>query len=437
MVALRSRYAGAGAALGIVAATIVLLAPTPTRDGADRATQPQAIARRPLPVWAPPGARASVVRPIAVEPTEAGGVPRAEAEGEDITGALAPGPAYVRDPAGLTLPTASPGVNRAGKADRLVPRAETDLLTVPAQAEAPPPDGAAAAETAAAPLPSDIEMAAAPGLPPEARPEAVDTTADSDTEEAVPAEAAIPVFGGLRLYFDSIPIGVTLAAVEPWPAGEAPVLVVPAVTTPAVVQAPAAMPPKPAVPEQAQAGVTIAGKGEVTGETRRPMSPAERLRLSGKARTKAERCLANAVYFEARSEPVRGQIAVAQVVLNRAFSGYYPSDICGVVYQGANRHLSCQFTFACDGIPDIVTDAESWDRAKRIARAALDGKLWLNEIGKATHYHALYVNPYWVRSMRRLHRIGLHSFYRPRLWGSGADAPSWGTPQLAELVARL
>jgi spore germination cell wall hydrolase CwlJ-like protein len=167
------------------------------------------------------------------------------------------------------------------------------------------------------------------------------------------------------------------------------------------------------------------------------MSPAEQLRLTAKSRVKAERCLANAVYFESRSEPVRGQIAVAQVVLNRAFSGYYPNDVCGVVYQGANRHLSCQFTFACDGIPDVVTDAESWERAKRISRAALDGKLWLNEIGKATHYHALYVNPYWVRSMRRLHRIGLHSFYRPRQWGSGADAPSWGNPLVAEVVAKL
>jgi hypothetical protein len=80
-----------------------------------------------------------------------------------------------------------------------------------------------------------------------------------------------------------------------------------------------------------------------------PPSPAERLHLEGKERVKAERCLANAIYFEARSEPVRGQMAVAQVVLNRAFSGFYPNDICGVVYQNASRHLACQFTFACDG----------------------------------------------------------------------------------------
>ena len=115
--------------------------------------------------------------------------------------------------------------------------------------------------------------------------------------------------------------------------------------------------------------------------------------LTGPKRAKAEKCLANAVYFEARSEPVRGQIAVAQVVMNRAFSGFYPNDVCGVVYQNAHRHLSCQFTFACDGIADVVNDPESWERAKRIAHETLDGKLWLPEIAKATHYHASYVQP--------------------------------------------
>ena len=73
--------------------------------------------------------------------------------------------------------------------------------------------------------------------------------------------------------------------------------------------------------------------------------------------------------------------------MNRAFSGLYPNDVCGVVYQNAHRHLACQFTFACDGIPDVVTDADLWSRAQRIARETLDGKLWLPEIAKSTHYH--------------------------------------------------
>src|SRR5262249_39742443 len=129
--------------------------------------------------------------------------------------------------------------------------------------------------------------------------------------------------------------------------------------------------------------------------------------------------------------------AVAQVVMNRVFSGYYPGDVCGVVYQNAHRHLACQFTFACDGIPDVVTETEAWERATRVAKATLDGKIWLPEIGKATHYHAYWVHPWWVRTMRKLTRIGVHSFYRPRRWGDGDDAPRWGSaPAAPEAAAK-
>ncbi len=148
----------------------------------------------------------------------------------------------------------------------------------------------------------------------------------------------------------------------------------------------------------------------------RKLTPAERLKLSGASRTKAAKCLAEAIYFEARSEPERGQIAVAQVVINRAFSGYYPNDICGVVYQNRHRHLSCQFTFACDGIPDIVNDKSSWSLADRLANDALDGKNYLDDVGKATHYHAYYVRPYWARKMRKMARIGAHTFFFPPEW---------------------
>ena len=160
-------------------------------------------------------------------------------------------------------------------------------------------------------------------------------------------------------------------------------------------------------------------KGIVTGDERRPQSPAERLKLVGTAREKADKCLANAIYFESLGEQEKGQIAVAQVVVNRAFSGYYPESICGVVYQNAHRHLACQFTFACDGIPDVVTEPAMWEQAKRIARDMLDGKLWLAEVGKATHYHAYWVRPAWVREMRKIQRIGVHTFYRPRKWEDG------------------
>src|SRR5204862_6551245 len=117
-------------------------------------------------------------------------------------------------------------------------------------------------------------------------------------------------------------------------------------------------------------GEMIAVKGEVTGEGKRPMTPGERLGLAEDGRAKAEKCLASAIYFEARGEPVRGQIAVAQVVLNRAFSGHYPNTVCGVVYQNSHRHLACQFTFACDGIPDVVREPDAMERAKKIATLA-------------------------------------------------------------------
>jgi spore germination cell wall hydrolase CwlJ-like protein len=155
-------------------------------------------------------------------------------------------------------------------------------------------------------------------------------------------------------------------------------------------------------------------------------SPAVRLGLLGKPRAKAEKCLSDAVYFEARGEPLRGQMAVAQVVMNRVFSGYYPNNVCGVVYQNANRHLACQFTFACDGIPDVVNEPDMWEQAKRIARDTLDGKIWLAEVGHATHYHAYWVHPSWVHEMKKMYKLGVHTFYRPRAWGDGSDAPIWG-----------
>jgi hypothetical protein len=162
-------------------------------------------------------------------------------------------------------------------------------------------------------------------------------------------------------------------------------------------------------------------------QSKPPLSPAQRLELHGKDYDKAEHCLAQAVYFEARNEPTRGQEAVAQVVLNRVFSPYYPKDVCSVVYQNAHRHLSCQFTFACDGKPEAVTERGAWARANRVAKAALDAKVWLPEVNKATHYHAAYVRPNWIREMRVMVRYGLHTFYRPRNWGDGSDEPSWGT----------
>jgi spore germination cell wall hydrolase CwlJ-like protein len=234
-----------------------------------------------------------------------------------------------------------------------------------------------------------------------------------------------------QLFFGVDPMAGAREPIAPWAPGEAPVVLA-ARGDPDIKQS--ALAPSASGSEN-KAGESIASKGEVTGEDQRPRSPAERLALSGTARARAEKCLANAVYFEARGESVRGQIAVAQVVMNRVFSPFYPNDVCGVVYQNAHRHLACQFTFACDGIPDIVTEPDAWERAKRIARDMLDGKLWMPEVSKSTHYHAFWVHPDWVREMKKIYKLGVHTFYRPTAWGDGEDEPVWGDAATSEKEA--
>lgn len=127
---------------------------------------------------------------------------------------------------------------------------------------------------------------------------------------------------------------------------------------------------------------------------------------------KEQRCLAIGIYFEARGEPARGQAAVSQVILNRVRNPTFPNTICGVVYQNSHWRNRCQFSFTCDGIPDRVNSQYHWRLAKDIAMATTAGKIWLDEVGSSTHYHATYVNPRWAHSMKRLTRIGLHIFYR-------------------------
>jgi len=346
-----------------------------------------------------------------------------------------------------------PTVNRTLKGDFIaaLPRPDLAIETEPkAQPPAtqapggPPADDEIEAAARFVPFPEyDISLSlemhpVVPGEEPADGPEA--DAAQPDISLLAIANDPDPQARTSRLFFGDL-IGSSLTGIVPWVPGEEPILMVPSAPDRDMKRL-AALPQvapdgREAAPE-AGGGETVAGKGEVTGEGLRPKSPAERLQLSGPARQRAEKCLANAVYFESRGESVRGQIAVAQVVLNRVFSGYYPGDVCGVVYQNAHRHLACQFTFACDGIPDAVTETEAWERATRVARATLDGKVWLSEIGKATHYHAYWVHPWWVRTMRKLTRIGVHSFYRPRRWGDGEDAPSWGTAAATrEAAAKL
>ncbi len=226
---------------------------------------------------------------------------------------------------------------------------------------------------------------------------------------------------------------------ERWQPGEEPTIVMPGVVPDPDMKIMSSLPVDADGPVRIGEGISFAPKGEVNADNQRAKPPAERLGLlDEKSRAKSEKCLAEAIYFEARGEAVRGQIAVAQVILNRAFSGKYPDTVCGVVYQNKHRHLACQFTFACDGHPDVIREPDMWERAQKIAKAMLDGQLWLPEVDRSTHYHAYWVRPSWVNEMKRNWKYGVHTFYRPHKWGNGSDAPSWGNPtETAAISAKL
>ncbi len=134
---------------------------------------------------------------------------------------------------------------------------------------------------------------------------------------------------------------------------------------------------------------------------------------------RALHCMTQAIYFEAAREPVRGQQAVAQVVLNRVRHPAYPKSICGVVYQGSARPTGCQFTFTCDGSLRWTPQPALWRQAQDVARRALAGYVD-KDVGSATHYHAAYVIPYWAPTLVKMTQVGQHIFYR---WMG-----SWGEP---------
>ncbi|MCW5724856.1 MAG: cell wall hydrolase [Maricaulaceae bacterium] len=132
---------------------------------------------------------------------------------------------------------------------------------------------------------------------------------------------------------------------------------------------------------------------------------------SAAAAAAEQRCLAEAVYYEARGEGFTGQLAVAEVVLNRVRHGAYPSTICGVVYQGSERVTGCQFTFTCDGSMDRTPRGVAWRRAQLVAEHAMMG-FARPVTHRATHYHTVAVNPHWSGSLVHTRTIGAHIFYR-------------------------
>ena len=156
------------------------------------------------------------------------------------------------------------------------------------------------------------------------------------------------------------------------------------------------------------------GRADETLAERKANQPDYAALIDASSAKREEKCLAEAIYFEARSESEAGQAAVAQVVLNRVNSNLYPSTVCGVVYQNRSHYKACQFSFACEGKSLRVTEPEPWAMALRIAREVTAGKTYLADVGPSTHYHAGYVRPRWASRLKKMDKIGNHIFYKLR-----------------------
>jgi spore germination cell wall hydrolase CwlJ-like protein len=211
---------------------------------------------------------------------------------------------------------------------------------------------------------------------------------------------------GIGLFGIVAAAAVTTAAISTGSSGD---------RTAAAPPAPPPMIVRPIPPDQA---VKLNAEVPVTAGPNPAAAPFA-FKGTAEARTQALNCLASAVYYEAGNQDENGERAVAQVVLNRVRHPAFPASVCGVVYQGSTRSTGCQFTFTCDGSLDRRPESQGWQRALRIAGAALAGQVYA-PVGWATHYHADYVVPYWASSMAKSAVVGEHLFYR---WAGG-----WGQP---------
>lgn len=122
-------------------------------------------------------------------------------------------------------------------------------------------------------------------------------------------------------------------------------------------------------------------------------------------------CLAEALYFEARGESLKGQFAVAEVILNRASSAEFPDSVCDVIRQGTGRKYQCQFTYTCDGLPETINNPAAFREVAKVARLMIQGAPRHLTDG-ATFYHTKSVSPRWSRVFPRTTTIGVHHFYR-------------------------
>jgi spore germination cell wall hydrolase CwlJ-like protein len=302
------------------------------------------------------------------------------------------GAAGQADLMGRILPTASPGARLVGTQTRTHPAWRTVT-----SAEAHREDGAGSADAPGLMVPvslTDSDNGLLPRGKSAWNPD-LDTGFVPSADLAPDAEESVIVMEDGST--PAIPRAEALSSTTPAPADATPI-------------------------EVAAASLVFPGlsprAGLIDGATPNPEEAPEIARhryadlIGPEAKDREQRCLAEAVYFEARSESEEGQAAVAQVVLNRVKSGLYPNNVCGVVYQNRHRYMGCQFSFACEGKSLRVTDGPSWQSATRIASAVIEGRTYLSEVGGATHYHADYVKPGWSRRLKKMDVIGRHIFYQ-------------------------
>jgi len=273
--------------------------------------------------------------------------------------------------------SAFPSINRSGKADPFI------IFRPSFQARRAPPLDSASAED----WPDDSRSPA----------QVVDVDPPAPT-------AALPFGDGAT---PGAPLDFALNSSTPTPSDGKLIVA-------AVVQKP---PAAAAVQSAAAAQTTVVSPLSAAGR------PDYAALIDPKNSAREMRCLAEAIYFEARSEPETGQAGVAQVVLNRVRSGIFPTNVCGVVYQDRNRPFACQFSFACEGKSLRVEEPAAWATATRVAQAVVTGAAYNPKLAEAVNYHANYVYPFWAPSLRRVDRIGAHIFYAMRsgvYWAPGA-----------------
>ena len=319
----------------------------------------------------------SFSRPIGTSVPQSAMVRLASLDGRDVTGSITHNPALQAPP--RYQASDFPKVDRALKGDRLAtvsPAPAPEMAAPPTQQDPATSNSsvfgaktvalpaalpqAMSPESAAALDPELQEALRAPPLPQYVNPPKAGDNALSFAAQPLAALKQATVAAPPRdpfsvktsnLFFGSSSLGGNVESIESWQPGAEPLIVM---ADPDMKVMASLSPPTEDIAKDIESGESVAPKGEVNADNQRARSPAERLALDEKSRAKSEKCLAEAVYFEARGEAVRGQIAVAQVVMNRVFSGKYPDTVCGAVYQNKHRHFACQFTFACDNNPDVI-----------------------------------------------------------------------------------